>query len=76
MNIDEKNRLKTLTKNINNITVLIDELFMPLEQLMTKNNYTLEQAVNHKNKTEQFLKKYATFTLNSITKSILQLANK
>ncbi len=73
MNVDEKNRIITLTKNINNIAQLIEELLIGVDELMKKNSCTRQEACNIKIKAEEFLKKYGKFTLESTNKALLSL---
>lgn len=75
MKKEEKNRINALLKNIENITKLLEELFIPINQLMQNNNCTKQEACNIKIKAEEYLQKYGVFTLASTTNAIKAMTN-
>ena len=70
MTQEDKNRIITLLKNYNNVSLLIADLLNPINDVMKKYQCSTEEACNIKFKAEDYLKNYGCLTIDSTTKAV------
>ena len=73
MTQEDKNRIITLLKNYNNVSVLIGDLLNPINDVMKKYDCSTEEACNIKFKAEDYLKNYGCLTIDSTTKAVKKI---
>ena len=75
MKKEEANRINAILKNIELVATKLDELMMPIKNIMQKNNCTTQQACNIKANAEEYIKQYGKFTLNASINTIKSITN-
>lgn len=73
MTQEDKNRIITLLKNYNNVSILIADLLNPINDVMKKYQCSTEEACNIKFKAEDYLKNYGCLTIDSTTKAVKKI---
>ena len=73
MTQEDKNRIITLLKNYNNVSILIADLLNPINDVMKKYQRSTEEACNIKFKAEDYLKNYGCLTIDSTTKAVKKI---
>jgi len=70
MTQEEKNRLLSVLKNYNNMSVLIGDLLNPISKVMESYQCSEDEAVNIKLRAEEYLRNYGCMTLDATTKAV------
>ena len=77
MTQEEKNSTINILKNYDNMATLLNDLFMPIKDIVQKYNCINEdEAVNIKLKAEEYLSKYGVLTLTATTKAVRKTLEK
>ena len=76
MKQNDKNRLLSILKNYNNISLLLGDLLNPITTIMEKYKCEENEAANIKLNAEDYLKKYGCMTLDATTKAIKNIIGK
>lgn len=72
----EERTIITNLRSINNIANMFDKLYMPLEKMMETLKFdSKEEAIDHKQKIDEYLKNYAILTLKGATERIEKALN-
>ena len=70
MKKEEKNRLLSVLKNYNNMSVLIGDLLNPISKLMESYKCSEDEAVSIKLRAEEYLRNYGCMTIDATTKAV------
>jgi hypothetical protein len=70
MKKEEKNRLLSVLKNYNNMSVLIGDLLNPISKVMESYQCSEDEAVNIKLRAEEYLRNYGCMTIDATTKAV------
>jgi len=70
MKKEDKNRLLSVLKNYNNVSVLIGDLLNPITKMMESYSCSEQEAVNIKLRAEEYLRNYGCMTIDATTKAV------
>lgn len=70
MKKEDKNKLLSVLKNYNNVSVLIGDLLNPITKMMESYKCSEKEAVNIKLRAEEYLRNYGCMTLDATTKAV------
>lgn len=70
MKKEDKNKLLSVLKNYNNVSVLLGELLNPIKTIMEKYSCSEQEACNIKLRAEEYLRNYGCMTIDATTKAV------
>jgi hypothetical protein len=76
MKQEDKNKILSVLKNYNNMSVLIGELLNPIKTIMEKYSCSEQEAVNIKLRAEEYLRNYGCMTIDATTKAVKNIVER